>query len=453
MFKIISSYRSATVLIVILLLSVVAFAVPLPLDVGQFRPVWFMVIFGLLAASISYSTMKRVTRELKRRKIANTRPPTNGGSFTYRSTLSLGTTWCNVNRLLSIVNRNVKRNTTEIRGVRETGSIGVWGSIVFHLALMIIIAGIVLSVFFSLRIPIAITEGEPFQVEEPYKEADVGQFYDTRSDDSLVVSIQKFDPRYQFKNTFTPASWIIVRQNENHRTGLIHVNRKFTFSDFIIHQSGHWGYSVGLLLRDAEGKILFNGIIRLASPQTRNSNKHQDHIVLPGGEDLQVELLSDSRIDRKLSGSQRHTMTNPTIRVRLMNDKDTLFRTIVPYGRETSLDHWTLSFPDIRYWSQLDITYDPGLPILYLGFFLGVTGLAFRFLFIRRSIIVTISEYEGGSQVVLSGLSERFPTSFQPEVRRLFNSIRDDLVAAELRAISRDQLYSHEPQEVKNAVG
>ena len=59
----------------------------------------------------------------------------------------------------------------------------------------------------------------------------------------------------------------------------------------------------------------------------------------------------------------------------------------------------TLRFPEIRYWGEFTIVRDPGAPILFLGYFLGLAGLLLK-LPGRRAEVRWASSTAGGAGVL-----------------------------------------------------
>jgi cytochrome c biogenesis protein len=80
-----------------------------------------------------------------------------------------------------------------------------------------------------------------------------------------------------------------------------------------------------------------------------------------------------------------------------------------------------------RYYTGLQVNRDPGVPIVWLGFFLIIAGLFVTFFLSHRRVWVRLSESEGGVSVSVAGSANKNPVGLEKELDRLTQKLREAL--------------------------
>ena len=81
-----------------------------------------------------------------------------------------------------------------------------------------------------------------------------------------------------------------------------------------------------------------------------------------------------------------------------------------------------------RYYTGLQVSRDPGVPIVWTGFFMLIMGLMITFFLSHRRIWVRITKKNGEVEVAVSGMSNRDPVSLQKRIRSILNSIKEEVI-------------------------
>jgi cytochrome c biogenesis protein ResB len=88
-------------------------------------------------------------------------------------------------------------------------------------------------------------------------------------------------------------------------------------------------------------------------------------------------------------------------------------------GQEIRFDGYTLTLPDIRYYGQFRVIYDPGLIFVFGGFMMMVLGICWRYFLYRRQVWAIIETTSSGALLHLAGTSDYFRESFTEELENL----------------------------------
>jgi len=80
-----------------------------------------------------------------------------------------------------------------------------------------------------------------------------------------------------------------------------------------------------------------------------------------------------------------------------------------------------------RYYTGLQVNRDPGVPLVWLGFFLIIAGLFVTFFISHRRVWVRLSESQGRVSVSVAGTANKNPVGLEKELDRLIQKLRQAL--------------------------
>jgi len=136
-----------------------------------------------------------------------------------------------------------------------------------------------------------------------------------------------------------------------------------------------FGYAPRYELRDRAGRVLDSAFAKL-------------NLFPPGTSDyfrlanlpyrFQVEILPDLAYQDGEPVTRSLNLRHPGIDVRVSRGKLELARAVLTPGEPLTFEGLELRFPEVRTWAELSIVRDPGVPVLFAGYLLGLVGLAFR---------------------------------------------------------------------------
>ena len=136
-----------------------------------------------------------------------------------------------------------------------------------------------------------------------------------------------------------------------------------------------FGYAPRYELRDREGVILDGAFIKMNvfPPGQR------DYFVLPDyPHRFYLEVFPDLAMEQGEPSSRSLNLVEPGVVVRVQRGRLDLGGAVLRQGEGFEFEGLTLLFPEIRYWGEFSIVRDPGAPILFCGYLLGLAGLLLK---------------------------------------------------------------------------
>ena len=385
-----------------------------------------MVLVALsvsLAGCILYNTARRVMRIL--------RPPhavasSAKGSVSLVLRTTFGVSEANSRLNAHFLSRGWKASGHDGDGglERTTGSAGVWGSILFHLGLALILAGVTGSALFSFRGMFALTEGEKARTDQPmFRNIEQGPGYSMQDRPVTEYALMEFNRDYRIGTASAVSSVLRVMTDGRKNIGRVHVNASMDAGHTTLHQGDLWGYSVALRISTDKGTPLLSRFVRIATVIKGDSVSFADRIHLDDGSLLSLTLYPDHAYLNGQHGSRSIDLRNPVLKADIRSDGGEITTSILGPGEEQVCGKYVIAFPAIRYWSQFTLVEDPGMALIFSGAWMAVAGLCARLLFTRTRRTITVSSVRGTTLVTLRGDRERFSDALSDILEPVFFQI------------------------------
>lgn len=325
----------------------------------------------------------------------------------------------------------------EAGGISLTAQRGQWGgigSILFHLGLLGIIAGITYSTLGPGTESILLTEGESYELSHGGGNASApGQPAHTRSTQSpSVVRLVDFDSLSNFDDLREPAALLEARTGGEDQKARLYSNSSLTVDGRKIHLGGSHGYSPYLHITRPDGEVLCSAFVRIAALK---DGSHSDFLDIDNGR-MRIFLTMHPPSGRP-EGSE-----SLRLEFRYRTETGEEGQTLLALGETKKTPGITVTFEDLREWAQFDIAESTAPGIIAFGAVLGLLGLAFRLLFFRKSIQLHWDSGDAQS-LRIHGTAEYFPQLFSREL----GAIKSELLS-EMAEFSRPSEVSEPSMEI-----
>lgn len=279
------------------------------------------------------------------------------------------------------------------------GRFGLVGSVVAHCALAIVAVGAVVGSLTSLQADMVITEGQTVQVGR-------AAFGGVRSlpvlggvPQGFAVALDKL--AFEYKKGLLEGATADMRVLEGQRVieRRVRVNYPLEHKgvSFLLSQVG---YSTRLVVRK-EGRLLDDTFVNL---KQRYAQGFGDRYRVPGGPELPVFVVPDSRLARTESARTPYILTRPAA---YLGSRESALGLVGPLevGKTAKIAGLDVTLADVRLYSVMMVRGNQGRPILYTGLWLIVAGAIMRFADPRRELMLAIRPRRGGSEVACLGRS------------------------------------------------
>ena len=258
------------------------------------------------------------------------------------------------------------RISVAIKISRKKFSLGAWGSPLLHVGLCIILVGIALSLISKHEIYYEIPVGETVTVAGKN-----GGFTLTVDEFSVDYYADSISPK-QYRSSVT-----IQKPKQEPLPMEIQVNSPGKYNGVsILQQSYGWEIIVTLSTGQASRQL---------------SIKDEDWIVLgedpKGNTTLGIAFYPDYDEDQGIAQMKSHKDNNPRVLWVLQEGDEPIAIDTLAIGETSTIQEpLTITFDGYRYYSGLQMKYDPGIPVIFCGFLLLCLGLAFLYLLGKKRI-------------------------------------------------------------------
>ena len=385
---------------------------------------WYLGLLFLFALNTAVCTLTRLGskwRRAVRPKVKTEAGPINSLALSaqVRRKGSLGDETGRVRGILAARRFRIREDKApEAVGIlARKRTLGIFGSDIVHLGLLIILAGGIISGFASTRRMLNITEGDTIDVPEAGIQLRLDEFRTEYYPNGQVKD---------WKSTLT-----VIQGGEEVKNRVIEVNHPLSFGGFVYYQSGYgydwqnprfeiWIKKTGedevldkLAMGVGEKTTLSDGttdiIVRNFVPDfiigennevaTRSLNPNNPAVLIEGYQEGE-RLLAAWVFSKFPDFSQMHSDKEHEFAFELKNIEST------PY-------------------SGIEIARDPGVNFIWAGCFFLTLGLFVAFFWTPAEIRMSLApDQEGGTRITAGGIAAKNKEALKTEFERMINDLR-----------------------------
>jgi cytochrome c biogenesis protein len=227
-----------------------------------FAAPWFAAIYGLLFISLSGCLVPRIRLHLKALRSAPPKAPAHPGRLRFGQTF---TTTLPPQEVVQRAGSMLRRMRWRVASTDETvsaekGYLRETGNLLFHIALLILLAGIGLGSVFGYSGTVLVVQGDGFTNGLiSYDQFKAGALINTDKLSPWNLHLDKFDATYLPSGEPSTFGALVTAHNGLNaaaRTDTIKVNHPLSFGSAKVYLIGH-GYAPRFTVRDAQGQIVF----------------------------------------------------------------------------------------------------------------------------------------------------------------------------------------------------
>ncbi|MFO7987833.1 MAG: cytochrome c biogenesis protein ResB [Desulfatiglandaceae bacterium] len=305
----------------------------------------------------------------------------------------------------------------------ERGGYSLFGVYLVHMSVLCILVGGLVGSFLGFEAYVNIVEGESVNTVVSRKErSPIELGFEVRCDNFTVDFYENGTPKeYRTEVTFSA-------DGKRMKQEAIRVNHPAVFQGVTFYQSNYGtvpGNTVHLSISSQGG-----------GPGARHMKVEPGKpYSLPGGEG--TFSITDLRTNIMDIGPAAMVSVKPEhgqgIRFWVFKYQDRAKKILPgpmlnsPKFNASAFEPYTFTLAglDTRYYTGLQANKDPGVPVVWIGFFLMVAGLFVTFFISHRRIWVKVSQQAQGLVVSVAGTSNKNPVGLQREVNTLTLSLKN----------------------------
>ncbi|MBI4499303.1 MAG: cytochrome c biogenesis protein ResB [Chloroflexi bacterium] len=391
---------------------------------------WFLALLGLLFLSLLVSTVSQARRTWKLDRVRH-RPgrgvPSAVRRAGHHAAVSLDTdregAIERAAAVLAAAGYHVRRDTSAAL-FAEKGRYGVWGTVVLHFSMLVVLLGGVASGAGKMAGYFELAEGQVFaDRRDAFLQRDEGPLFGGGYQ-GFQVRLDRLRVAYWENGTIREiASAVTLRSPQGEvRQAAISVDRPLSYQGATLYQAKEHGLAAHLILRDAGGQALGTGYVNFPLPKELTqpaSNRFSlpatgwqveaDLYPAPGSGPVPPEAWLQARPER------------PWLYLFVREeDGALLFQGPLALGETVAVGRYALSFPGVARWAGFPLVRDPGLPVVFAGFALCALGSALIYLWAPKRVWAWVEAPATRTSLLrLGGRAERFPGALEEEVAEL----------------------------------
>ena len=416
-----------------------------------FGSAWYMAIYLALLGALVACLVPR-TRALVR--VLRSRPPRGGDLARYRTRAAFDTP-ASPDQAMATARRVLRRSRYRLADheggelAGEKGYLREAASMLFHVALLVLLVGLAYGKAYGYRGQAAIVEGETWaNARVGYDSFSPGRFFGPERLAPFQLRLDDFTNSFYANNTpraFVSRLTALDLDGRELRSQRVAPNRPMTVDGVRVFQSDY-GYVPVVRVQDRNGKELLapQEVLTLRDPASEVSNGAVkvtrstpqvglQMVLFTGlrtGPDCPpgMDFCNDPRLSRPVlvvlayqgdlqADRAQSVFSLDHSRLRPLGDRPLL----LPPGRSGRLANgMVVSFTDLKQYSVLTLARDPGVPVVAVGAALLLCGLIPSLYVTRRRVWVrAVPAGPGTTRVELAGLALQGKPAFEGELARL----------------------------------
>jgi hypothetical protein len=295
--------------------------------------------------------------------------------------------------------------------VRSTRRLGLAGSPVFHVGLLLVIVAGALRALFAVEAVVDLIEGETLP---PTAAAWTAQWPGVLAEPFQLDGPVRLDAvnatRYEAGDLQDLTVRVSLEQGSGLQAEEIGINREFRASGGRLFLGPDFGPAALLEWRES-GRSLAREAVLLVS---RGKGLYESATFGPGG----VRAYLRAEVDR--AGNWPTHLEVRVVPVAGLGRSGLLFTGNMGVGQEVSLPGGqTLKLHGVPFWARLRGSRDPGLLLAYAGFVLVLAGATIIFAIVKVDTCVAVTPAGDRERVVVALRAQRFAPLFQERFARL----------------------------------
>lgn len=263
---------------------------------------------------------------------------------------------------------NIKRFRNVYKAERTLFKTRHFGSILFHLSLILIMVAVILNFLYKYHGVLAMTEGQSLSDRsESYHHEFRGPLY-ADDYDRFTLKLTDLKSRDWDSSSLGKIALLVVQAKGQNFEPEISTNHPFRWQELEFHYGLKSGYSPEVLLTGSDGNVLLRSFVRIANRKENGNRVHRDFIVVPDDNlHLEIEVKPDS------SGP------NVAYQIAASRDSITLYAGSISSNDTVAFSGYKFTIPHLRQWCYIDVVKSPYLNLVFFGFWSALAGLTISF--------------------------------------------------------------------------
>jgi len=269
--------------------------------------------------------------------------------------------------------RRLPRLFRELAHERRRGA-RTLGSFLFHGAFFLIASGFLLTLLGKQEAKLWVALGEDYEARPDQFLSQSAPRWLAAGVPPLAFRLERLTPEFwRDEMLFTRYEAALVFPDGASRT--TRINRPLWLGPATFLRLSGYGYAPRYELANADGLRIDSAFVKLNlfPPGQRDS------FTIPGfPHRIALEVYPDLDREAPEPATRSLALVEPGVAAQVSRGRIDLGGALLAPGESLTYEGLRLSFPEIRPWAELSEVWDPGAPVLLLGYLLGLAGLTLK---------------------------------------------------------------------------
>ncbi len=320
-------------------------------------------------------------------------------------------------------NKTVLENNTFLIFIHKN-KINNFSTLLFHVSLIIIVAGGIISVLTKFSGVIELTEEQELYLSEKNFKQILRKPRLKLRRAPVLLKLLKFTPVYYKDNTVQNyTSEIYFAEKNKGAAKTIHMSSPFAFSGYTIYQHDISGVSGLLVLQDAKKNILHQTYLLFDAPQKPEGPYTASYQIPKFHYLVSAELYAD--YDETLHQSKSRYVRNPRmfVKIKYLISKPEASGNL-SLNEKVNFGNKTLTFANTKYWSSYIVSADRGASVAIFGFFCVIVSIILL-LFEEQKIFILLTKENKRATLAVWGWTKKHSSLFKENLNKLKQDLTD----------------------------
>jgi len=319
------------------------------------------------------------------------------------------------------ISERMDENGLTIVGAR--GNAGFWGSIFFHFILITALIGLVIYYLGGYRGTLGFTEGQSYRLDRSSFVHIVKEPIWGLRLPEVRIGLKKQYSIYPESDPWNAIDHVAIFEITDLRTGrtteeTVRINDPLEIHGMeFLMQVG--GFSPRIEIIDSNGITIFNNFVAL-----RQKGGTSDSFNIPAiGATAEATIYPDFYYKEGKADTKSYQAKNPFLQVKIERNGEVLFSGLTPFNSEAKSGEFTLRFPEVRRWVEMELVGEPGIGFFFLISFIGLIGIFVRIIDPDERIYIILKGYDNRSELTAYTYSKHFSGMIEEKMNDLLNHI------------------------------
>jgi cytochrome c biogenesis protein len=394
-----------------------------------YHSIWFSLLMSLLAVNLLICSLDRFPLAWRRFRMQPA--PQNEDAFKDLPKENTFQSGSDVQKAANEAAALLKKKYHDVVRAEETGHLTLcaqkgrfshFGVYIVHLSILVLIAGAIIGSIFGIEGYVNITEGETVSAINLRNGSQTLPLPFSVRCDKFKVDLYESGAPKTFQSDLT-----FLKDNKVTQTGKLRVNHPIAYEGFRFYQASYGaapgGKATLVLLRDGGRRDVMNVgagyMFDLPGKEGKFQVLRVEENLMKMGPAIKVAVRSEKEeatfwVFQHIDEIQK---MNPDIIAQVPMFNPGLFR---PY-------RFTLLGLEEKYYTGLQVSRDPGTPVVAAAAVLLICGLMLVLFFYTRQIWIRIDQEKGKVRIRIAGRSYKNKAGLEREVQYLLAELKDKL--------------------------